>query len=388
MTALGTLALIVVLLAAVAGAVVAWIRWRRWRAEEQDTRLLTGIVDLRRSIRDGQLDLRLPAKGRGFTRDVETAVNRLLDEVIGQFRAREPAAAALTRALDALAFVVGRTVEQLDAAAVQIEGLEAELGRRARTTVGEAPIVEALAAVRAGDDRLADHCQTVTGLADRSRALASECQQAFAQLRACLTELADEKAGVTHGLHGLQARWTTVRASFDEVARVAGATQVLAVNAALAAAPGPEAGNDFDRFAGDLDEVAHGVTHGLERITAAATACEQEMAHLLAAGDRERQRVGVVGDEAVRFDRALAQIHDFPSSLDQLSTALTAMAQSRAQATDGLSAARPDASRLADELQTWTAIARRVGSALTEATGVLAAARHEAARLLAPEAVP
>ena len=121
MTSPGVLATVVVVLG-LAGAVVAWLRWRRWQADEQDTRLLTGIVDLRRSFREGQLEMRLPAKGRGFTRDVETAVNRVIDEVVAHFRVREIGTQALTRALDGLAATVLRTVERLDETVVQVEG--------------------------------------------------------------------------------------------------------------------------------------------------------------------------------------------------------------------------------------------------------------------------
>src|SRR6185436_12308497 len=56
MMALRMLAVAALLLLGGGAGIVAWIRWRRWRAEEQDTRLLTGIVDLRRTFRDGDLD--------------------------------------------------------------------------------------------------------------------------------------------------------------------------------------------------------------------------------------------------------------------------------------------------------------------------------------------
>jgi chromosome segregation ATPase len=379
-------AVIALLLVAVAGAVAAWVRWRRWRAEEQDTRLLTGIVDLRRSFRDGHVHMRLPAKGRGFTRDVETAVNRLLDEIVGHFRGRQAGTEALARALEALAEVVTRTVEQLDAAVVRVEGLGIELGRRALTTTGDAPMLDALAVLRTGDERFAGKCQTAAALADQSRSAASGCHQAFTQLRASLTELAGETAGITEGLQTLKARWTTVRTSVDDVARVAETTQVLAVSAALAAGREHEARDELDRFAAEVDEVAHGVTRGLARITGAVAACEEGMATLLGAADTGRRQLGVATDEASELDGALARIHELPSSLTELATALSGIAESQSQATTSLSAARPDASRLADELQTWTALARSVGSELARATGALTAARREAQRLL--EAAP
>jgi hypothetical protein len=384
MTSLGVLALVVVVLAAIAGAVVAWIRWRRWRAEEQDTRLLTGIVDLRRSFREGQLDVRLPARGRGFTRDVETAVNRLIDEVVAHFRGREMETGSLTRALDALAATVLRTVERLDATVVQVEGLGVELGRRADTTVGDAPILEALAALRAGDERFADHCRSTSALVDRLRAAASDCQQAFAQLRTSLGDVAEEMAGTTRGLNAFRARWTAVRAGVDDVARVAGTTQVLAVSAALAAGREHDAHEDLDRIAAEVDEVAHGVTRGLARITAAVAACEEGMANLLG----ETRRRDVATDEISALDGALARIGELPSHLAELATALSGIAASQAQATSSLTSAHPDASRLADELQTWTALAQRVGSELAEVTGALTAARREAQRLLHVEAAP
>jgi hypothetical protein len=390
MTPLGAFALMALLIVAVAGAVAAWVRWRRWRAEEQDTRLITGIVDLRRSFRDGQVHLRLPAKGRGFTRDVETAVNRVLDEIVGHFRGRQAETEALARALDALTDIVTRTVEQLDATVVQVEGLGIELGRRALTTIGDAPIdariLDALAVLRTGDERFAGHCQTAAALADQSRSAASECRQAFTRLRASLTELAGETAGITRGLQTLRARWATVRTSVDEVARVAETTQVLAVSAALAAGREPDSPDQLDRFAAEVDEVAHGVTRGLARMTGAVAACEEGMVTLLGAADTERRQLGVATGEASELDGALARIHELPSSLAELATVLSGIAESQSQATTSLSAARPDASRLTDELQTWTALAQRVGSELTRATGALTAARREAQRLL--EAAP
>jgi hypothetical protein len=375
-------AMIASLLVAVASAVVAWVRWRRWRAEEQDTRLLTGIVDLRRSFREGHVHTRLPAKGRGFARDVETAVNRLLDEIVGHFRGRQAEAEALTRALDGLAAVVTRTVEQLDATVVQVEGLGVELGRRALATNGDGPILEALAVLRAGDERFGGHGRTALALADQSRSAASECHRALTQMRANLAALAGETAGIARGLETLGARWTTIRTSVDDVARVAETTQVLAVSAALAAGREQEARDDIDRFAADVDEVAHGMTRGLARITGAVAACEEGMATLMGSADTGRRRLGIATDEASTLGEALARIDELPSNLTELATVLSGIVESQSQATTTLSVARPDASRLADELQTWTALAQRVGSELARATGELASARREAQRLL------
>jgi methyl-accepting chemotaxis protein len=384
MTSLGMLGIVAAVLAALAGAVVAWMRWRGWRGEEQDTRLLTGIVDLRRSVREGQLHVRLPAKGRGFTRDVETAVNRLIDEVVAHFRARRTETEALTGALDALAAAALRTVERLDATVVQVEGLGVELGRRAAATVGDAPILEALAALRAGDERFADHCRSASTLVGRLGAAASDCQQAFAELRSSLAEVADEMAGATRSLAAFRARWTAVRTGVEDVARVAGTTQVLAVSAALAAGRGNDVREDLDRIAAEVDEVAHGVSRGLARITGAVAACEEGMASLLA----ETRQGGVAADEISALEGALARIGELPSHLAELATALSGIAASQAQATSSLTSAHPDASRLADELQTWTALAQRVGSELAEATDALTAARREAQRLLQVEAAP
>jgi hypothetical protein len=388
MTSFGTVAIVAVVLAALAGALAAWIRWRRWRAEEQDTRLLTGIVDLRRSFREGQVDRRLPAKGRGFTRDVETAVNRLIDELVAHFRARQVETESLARALDALASTVLRTVQRLDATVVQVEGLGVELGRRAPATVGDAPVLEALDALRAGDARFADQCRSAAALVDRLRATASDCQRAFAQLRTSLAEVSDEMGGTMRDLRAFRARWSAVRTGVDDVARVAGTTQVLAVSAALAAAREHDGREDLDRIAAEVDEVAQGVSRGLERITGAVAACEDGLAGLLAAGDGETRRLGVASDEISRLDVALARIGELPAHLAELATALSGIAAGQAQATSTLTSARPDASRLADELQTWTAVAQRVGSELAEATGTLTAARREAHRLLQVEAAP
>lgn len=384
MTSFGAFALITLLLAAVAGAVTAWVRWRRWRAEEQDTRLLTGIVDLRRSVRDGQLDVRLPAKGRGFTRDVETAVNRLLDEVVVYFRTRKSDTETLTDALDSLAGVVTRTVAELDSTVVQLEGLGVELGRRASATVGDAPILDALAMLRAGDERLSGHCETAVALSDRSRAAVSDCQRAVTQLRASLAGLADDTAAITRALQTLQARWASVRAGVDDVARAAGTTEVLAVNAALAAGRAHDARHDVDLLAADIDEVAHVVGQGLARIGGAIAACEEGLSQVLNAA--ERQRRGVAADGAGELDGALARIHELPLSLAELATSLSGIAASRSEATTSLSAARPDDGRLADELQTWTALAQRAGSELARAIGLLTDARRHAQRLLETEA--
>ena len=382
MTSVGMLAIVAVVVAL--GGAVAWLRWRRWRAEEQDTRLLTGIVDLRRSFRDGQVHLRLPAKGRGFTRDVETAVNRLIDEVVAHFRARQIETESLSRALDALAATVLRTVERLDATVVQVEGLGVELGRRADATVGDAPILEALAALRTGDERFADHCRSAASLVERLRGAASDCQRAFAQVRASLGEVANEMAGTTRGLDAVRTRWTAVRTGVEDVARVAGTTQVLAVSAALAAEREYDAHEDIGRIAAEVDEVAHGVSRGLARITEAVAACEEGMATLVA----ETRQLDVATNEISALDGALARLGELPSHLAELATALSGIAASQAQATSSLTSAHPDAGRLADELQTWTALARRVGSELVEATGALTAARREAQRLLQVEAAP
>lgn len=377
MTSSVILATVVVL--GLAGAVVAWLRWRRWQADEQDTRLLTGIVDLRRSFREGQLEMRLPAKGRGFGRDVETAVNRVIDEVVAHFRVREIGTEALTRALDALAASVLRTVERLDETVVQVEGLGVELGRRANATSGDAPIVEALAALRAGDEHFADHCRSASSLVERLQAAASDCQRAFAQLRGSLAEVADEMAGTTRGLDAFRARWTAVRTGVADVARVAGSTQVLAVSAALAAGRD----EDLDRIAAEVDEVAHGVSRGLARITGAVAACEEEMASLVGVSRRN-----VATDEISALDGALARIGELPSHLAELAAALSGIAANQAQATSSLTSAHPDTGRLADELQTWTVLAQRVGSELAEATLSLTAARLEAQRLRQVETAP
>ena len=381
MTSSVILATVVVL--GLAGAVVAWLRWRRWQADEQDTRLLTGIVDLRRSFREGQLEMRLPAKGRGFGRDVETAVNRVIDEVVAHFRVREIGTEALTRALDALAATVLRTVERLDETVVQVEGLGVELGRRANAAPGDAPVLDALAALRAGDEHFADRCRSASTLVERLQAAASDCQRAFAQLRASLAEVAEDMAGTTRGLSAFRARWTAVRTGVADVARVAGSTQVLAVSAALAAGREHDGDEDLDRIAAEVDEVAHGVSRGLARITGAVAACEEEMASLVDVPQRD-----VATDELSALDGALARIGDLPSHLAELAAALSGIAANQAQATSSLTSAHPDTSRLADELQTWTALAQRVGSELAEATGALTAARREAQRLLQVEAAP
>jgi hypothetical protein len=383
MTSLAALGVIALLIAAFTGPVGKWVRWRRWRAEERDTRLLTGIADLRRSFREGRVNLRLPAQG-----DEETAVNQLLDDVVAHFRGRRAQAEARARALDALAGVLIRIVEQLDAAVLQVAGFGVELGRRALTTTGDVSNPDALAALRAGDERFAGQCQTAVALADQSRFAASACHRAFTQLQATLTELAGETDGITRALQTLRTRWTTMRTSVDDVARVAETTRILAVSAALAVGRDHDARNEFDRFAAEADEVAHGVTHGLAQITGAVATCEEGMVTLLGAGDTGRRQLGVATDGASDLDGVLAWIQALPSSLAELATALSGIAESRSQATASLVAARPDASHLADELQTWTEVAQRVGSELVRATGALTAARREAQRLLEAEAAP
>lgn len=387
MTVLEMLALVAASVVTAGVGATAWIRWRRWRGEEQDTRLLTGIVDLRRRFREGDLDGRLPAKGRGFARDVETAVNRLLDEASVHLRQRLGEAAALAQALDALGGAVARTVERLEATAGQIELLGAELGQRASTAVGGPPFWDALEALRADDARVAEHSRTAATLADHSRDAAARCQGALEQLRATLADLARQAAGTTEGGRALQKRWTEVRTGIEGFVQAAGSSEVLAVNAALAAGGERDGRAALERFAAEADEVAHDATRALARITAAAADCEEPLARLVGAGEAERW-LGVATVEASELDGALGRIQDLPPSLAAIANALAGVADLQAQAVVDLSAARPDVARLADELGAWTTLARRIGSDLTHAAGLLTAARREAQRLLEKEVAP
>jgi methyl-accepting chemotaxis protein len=333
---------------------VGWVRWRRWRAEEQDTRLLTGIVDLRRHFRDGHLDERLPAKGRGFTRDVETAVNRLLDEASVHLRTREHEVATLAKALDLLGSVVARTVEQLETTAREIEGLGVELGRTASTAGGGLRFWEAVEMLRAGDERFAGHCQNAIVLADRSQSAAGQCHDALEHLRATLAELTREAAGTTEGVRALRAQWRELHTGLDAVAQATGTTEVLALNATLVARREGDPNRVLDRLATEADELAHDATRALARVRSVATDCED-------------------------------RIHELPPHLTALATALSGVAEVQTQASAHLSAARPDAVRLADEFQTWNALARRIGSVLADAAALLTATRREAERLLTRE---
>lgn len=380
---MGTFALILILLIVGGAGLMGWVRWRRWRAEEQDTRLLTGIVDLRRRFRDGHLDERLPAKGRGFTRDVETAVNRLLDEAAVHLRTRENEVATLAKALDLLGSVVARTVEQLETTAREIEGLGVELGRTASTAGGGLRFWEAVEMLRAGDERFAGHCQNAIVLADRSQSAAGQCHDALDHLRATLTELTREAAGTTEGVRALHAQWRELHTGLDAVAQATGTTEVLALNATLAARREGDPNRVLDRLATEADELAHDATRALARVRSVATDCEDRMADL--ATSDTASRLELAAAEAAALDGALGRIHELPPHLTALATALSGVAEVQSQASAHLSGARPDAVRLADEFQTWNALARRIGSVLADAAALLTATRREAERLLERE---
>jgi len=377
MTSLPTPVLIALPIAVLVAPLAVLVWWRLRRAQKRNARVLIGIDELLQSFRDGEIQARLPAGG-----EVEAAVNRLLDEMVAHFRGPRAEAEGRARALDALAGVGLRTVEELDAAVVQVQDLGIDLERRALTATENGAAADAVAALRAGDDRFAGQCETVITLAEQSRSAVSACQRAVGQLRASLTDLAGEADGIARAARTSGARWATLRTGLDEVVRVADTTRILAVNAALAVGREHDARDEFARVAAEADELAHGVTRRLAQVTEAVVTCEQGMVALLGAGDPGRRLDGATDPD---LDEALAWIQALPSHLSELATALSAISESRAQATARL-AARLDASQLADELQTWTGLAQRVGSELARATGALTAARREARRLL--EAAP
>jgi hypothetical protein len=383
MTVLETLATVALFLLAGGTGVVAWLRWRRWRSEEQDTRLLTGIVDLRRRIREGDVAARLPAKGRGFVRDVETAVNRLLDEAAAHLHARHAEAATLAQALDLLGGVVNRTVAQLGAAADQLEALGGELGRRAAAAAESAPVWDAVERLRAGDASMTGHCRAAAALADDTRSVAAECQAVLRQLHGTLADLRRVAAGATEGVRAVHARWVEVRREIDGLAHATGTTALLAVNAALAAER--DAGGALARLAAEADEVAHDATRALARATGAAAGCEEPLAQLAAASEAATQ-AGRAAAEVAELDGTLERLQDLPASLAALASALSGVADLQAEATTSLAAGRPDAVRFADELRGWTAAAGRIGGELARAAAVLADARRETERLLGREA--
>src|SRR6185436_7316646 len=112
---------------------------------------------------------------------------------------------------------------------------------------------------------------------------AAHCHGALEQLRTTLGGVADEATGTREGVRALGAEWTELRTGLDGFARTAGTTEVLAVNAALAAQRNGDARTFLEHFANEADEVAQEAARALARVTGVVAACEQRLTRLAAA---------------------------------------------------------------------------------------------------------
>jgi methyl-accepting chemotaxis protein len=353
-----------VLLALLGGGFLAALAWWRQGARQhavadQDTRVANAIADLLKRVRKGDPNARMQVHGRGFERHVADLIDKLVDEFAGR--------AQHTRAeLDQLRGVVEHTGRRLQLAADQLGDVQRACTRAVDGLEATTTAATALERLRADGTDLATQCRTALQLTARSADATMACAHVIDGLQDTVGVLRHDATRAAEQVQRLDRHWGRLEGALAGLATTGAQTDVLAVNAALAAAHDGTAGAPLQQIAGQADTIARQTRQLVGGVGQLAAEVRRDLALVTAAtaanGEGAPLATGTGPSE---------RWQDIPNQLSAVLTGLEAAITAQTQVVASSSVRSADTAAAADQLRQGGEHAHRVAGELREVMRLL-----------------